>query len=132
VSEYAASCRCGSLRAIASGDPVRISVCHCLACQKRTGSAFSAQARWPADCVEITGPSKQWQRTADSGQTATYHFCSDCGSTVYYVCANYPDVIAFPLGALDDPYIGTPDYSVFERRKHEWIDILGDDIERLD
>jgi hypothetical protein len=132
MTEHTASCRCGQLRATASGDPVRVSVCHCLACQKRTGSAFSAQARWPAECVEIEGRSSSWTRTADSGQKTTYHFCPECGSTVHYSGGNFPDVIAIPLGALDDPYIACPDYSVWEQRRHEWVDILGDCVEHSD
>ena len=128
---HTASCRCGQLRATASGDPVRVSVCHCLACQKRTGSAFSAQARWPAECVEVEGVSKQWTRTADSGQATTYHFCPECGSTVYYGGGNFPDLVAIPIGALDDPYFECIDYSVWERRKHDWVDILGDSIEHI-
>ena len=75
MTEHTASCRCGQLRAVAQGDPVRVSICHCLACQKRTGSVFSAQARWPKECVTVEGESKQWTRTADSGQQTTYHFC---------------------------------------------------------
>jgi len=128
VTERTASCRCGQLRAMVSGEPVRISVCHCLACQKRTGSVFSAQARWPAECVEIEGESHQWTRTADSGQRTVYNFCPKCGSTVHYTGGNFPDVIAIPLGAFDDPYISRPDYSVWEARKHEWVEILGDDV----
>ena len=50
-----ASCTCGQLTAVATVDPVRVSVCHCLACQKRSGSAFAAQARWPNDQVTVTG-----------------------------------------------------------------------------
>jgi hypothetical protein len=42
-----ASCRCGALRAICEGEPVQVSVCHCLECQRRSGSAFAAQARRP-------------------------------------------------------------------------------------
>jgi len=41
-------------------------------------------------------------------------------------------VIAIPLGAFDDPYIAAPDYSVWERRKHDWVEILGDDVEHSD
>jgi hypothetical protein len=132
VTEHSASCRCGQLRVIAEGDPVRVSVCHCLACQKRTGSVFSAQARWPAECVTIEGRSNSWTRTADSGQTTTYNFCPECGSTVHYTGGNFPDVIAIPMGAFDDPYIASPDYSVWERRKHEWVEILGDCVEHSD
>ena len=127
-----ASCRCGQLRATVAGEPVRLSACHCLACQKRTGSVFSAQARWPAECVAIEGKSKEWIRTADSGQTTVYNFCPDCGSTVHYTGGNFPDVIAIPLGAFDDPYISGPDYSVWERRRHDWVEIVGNDVEHLD
>ena len=133
MTTHIASCRCGQLRVTVSGDPVRVSVCHCLACQKRTGSVFSAQARWPAECVEIHGRSNQWTRTADSGQTTTYSFCPECGSTVHYSGGNFPDVVAIPLGALDDPYIvDSPDHSVWERRKHDWVDIIDEDVEHSD
>jgi len=40
-----AACSCGKLSAAAEGDPIRISICHCHACQRRTGSVFGAQAR---------------------------------------------------------------------------------------
>ena len=127
-----ASCRCGQLTATVHGEPVRVSVCHCLACQKRTGSAFAVQARWPAECVMIEGQSKAWTRTADSGQATTYHFCPDCGSTVHYGGGNFPDLVAIPLGAFDDPYIASPDFSVWERRRHDWVEIVGDDVLRSD
>ena len=133
MTEHTASCRCGQLTAVARGDPVRVSVCHCLACQKRTGSVMSAQARWPAECVEVEGASKAWTRTADSGQSTTYHFCPECGSTVYYGGGNFPELVAIPLGALDDPYIvDSPDYSVWEQRKHDWFEITDPDVERRD
>ena len=70
-----ASCRCGRLRATVTGEPVRVSVCHCLDCKKRTGSAFSAQARWPREQVVIEGESKTWVHHADSGNRITHHFC---------------------------------------------------------
>jgi len=127
-----ATCRCGQLRATAEGDPVRVSICHCLACQKRSGSAFSAQARWEAHCVKCEGESRQWVRTADSGQQTTYHFCPKCGSTVYYGGGNFPDLVAIPLGALEDPYFEYIDYSVWERRKHPWVRLVGEHIEHRD
>jgi len=80
----------------------------------------------------MTGQAKEWVRTAESGQTATYSFCPECGSTVRYVCSGDPDVIAIPLGALDDPYFACPDYSVWEERKHDWVEIVGEDVEHLD
>ncbi len=98
-----ASCRCGQLTATCEGEPVRVSVCHCLACQQRSGSAFSAQARWPKEKVAIEGRSKAWTHTADSGNSITYAFCPDCGSTVYYTGGNFPDLVAVPVRAFADP-----------------------------
>lgn len=124
-----ATCRCGQLRAICNGAPVRVSVCHCLECQKRSGSAFSAQARWPDEQVALIGEAKTWVRVADSGHRATYRFCPNCGSTVAYVIEGWPDVTAVPLGAFADPEFPAPKFSVYEHRKHAWTAVLGADVE---
>lgn len=123
-----ATCRCGQLRAECDGEPVRVSVCHCLACQQRSGSAFAAQARWPDADVRISGRFSQWERIADSGHKATYSFCPDCGSTVAYIIEGWPGVVAIPIGAFADPDFPAPRYSVYEHRKHSWVDVLGDDV----
>ncbi|MGI8705805.1 MAG: GFA family protein [Sphingomicrobium sp.] len=125
-----ASCRCGQLRATASGDPVRVSVCHCLDCKKRTGSAFSAQARWPAEQVATEGESKSWSHLGDSGNRITHHFCPGCGSTVHYVIeGKFDGLVAIPLGAFDDPCFAEPGFSVWEQRKNHWVAILGDHVD---
>lgn len=124
-----ATCRCGQLKAVCQGEPVRVSVCHCLECQKRTGSAFSAQARWPDDMVTLSGEISEWHRAADSGHKATYRFCPTCGATVSYVIEGWPGVIAIPLGAFADPQFPAPRFSVYEHRKHEWTTVLGENVE---
>ena len=122
-----ASCRCGQLRATAAGEPVRVSVCHCLDCKKRSGSAFSAQARWPEDQVELDGLSKTWTHRADSGNRITHHFCPECGSTVHYrIEGKFEGLVAIPLGAFDEPYFASPRFSVWEERKHDWVEITGE------
>jgi len=130
VTTRTATCRCGQLSATCTGEPVRVSVCHCLDCQKRSGSAFSAQARWPAEQVVVAGASKTFVHTADSGNTITHHFCPDCGSTVHYrIDGKFDGLIAIPVGAFADPAFPAPRFSVWEERKHDWVEILGDDVE---
>ena len=63
-----ASCRCGQLKATVTGEPVRLSVCHCLNCKKRSGSAFAVQARWLKEHVRIEGTSTSFVNVADSGR----------------------------------------------------------------
>jgi hypothetical protein len=126
-----ASCRCGQLRVTVTGEPVRVSVCHCLNCKKRSGSAFAVQARWPASEVTIEGRSSSFIKTADSGNRATFHFCPECGSDVHYSNEGvFEDLIAIPIGAFDDPFFLRPGFSVWEERKHDWVEITGDGIER--
>lgn len=127
-----AQCRCGGLTAECEGDPVRISVCHCLACQRRTGSAFGVQARFPAEQVRLTGPSRTYVRVADSGRKATYQFCPECGATVAFETEHMPGLLAIPVGAFADPQFPTPWFSIYERRKHPWVEIVGDGIEHQD
>ncbi|HEY7959337.1 MAG TPA: GFA family protein [Sphingomicrobium sp.] len=113
-----------------TGEPVRVSVCHCLNCKKRSGSAFAVQARWPKEQARIEGTSKSFVKVADSGNRATFHFCPDCGSDVYYeIDSKFDDrfnhLVAIPLGAFDDPYFAAPSFSVWEERKHDWVEISG-------
>lgn len=126
-----ATCPCGQLSLACPDDPVRVSVCHCLDCQRRSGSAFAAQARFPADQVTISGEARQWTRIADSGNEATFHFCPTCGATLYYVARPYRDLVAVPIGAFADPDFPPPHYSVYEDRKHRWVAIAGDGIEHF-
>lgn len=124
-----AECRCGRVRATCEGEPVRVSVCHCLACQRRTGSAFAAQARWPHAQVALAGETRTFERIADSGERVTYRFCPECGSTIAYYVKDLPDLVAIPLGAFADPSLPAPRFSFYERRKLPWTVVLGDGVE---
>ena len=112
---------------------MRVSVCHCLDCKKRTGSAFSAQARWPVDQVTVEGSSKTFEHRGDSGNRITHYFCPECGSTVHYrISGKFEGLVAIPLGAFADPHFPAPRFSVWETRKHDWVEILGADVEHSD
>lgn len=126
VTTHRAHCRCGALGAVASGDPVRVSVCHCLDCQRRSGSAFSAQVRFPDDRLTLTGPASVYETRGDGGKWGRFHFCPTCGDTIAYRIEAMPGVTAIPLGTFDDPHAFTPTHSVWEQRRHDWVAITGD------
>ena len=50
-----AMCSCGKVQVACDGDPVRVSMCHCLECQRRTGSVFSSQAWFSREQTTFTG-----------------------------------------------------------------------------
>ena len=116
-----ASCSCGQLSAEVVGEPVRVSICHCLACQRRTGSAFGEQARFPRAAVSIRGASSEYVRTGDEGSRAKFHFCPQCGAIVYYETEGVDDYVTIPVGVFADPNFPTPTVSVYEERKHGWV-----------
>ncbi|WP_421581566.1 GFA family protein [Shinella sp. M31] len=116
-----AQCACGALRLTFSESPQLTALCHCLACQRRTGAPFSANAFYASDCVDISGPSTEFVRTAESGRSVHMHFCPTCGSTVFWRADAAPSLIGVAVGAFADPAFASPSLSVFEQTKHGWV-----------
>jgi hypothetical protein len=126
-----AACSCGQLSLTVVGEPARVSVCHCLACQRRTGSVFAAQARFPRAAVTITGQASTWVRVGGEGSRISFHFCPTCAATVYYAVEGYDvESVAIPVGAFADPTFPSPTCSVYEERMHPWV-ALPDGIEHM-
>jgi hypothetical protein len=121
-----ASCTCGQLSVTVSDEPVRVSVCHCLACQRRTGSVFGAQARFRRERVSVEGESTRYERIADSGNRITFNFCPICSATVHYAIEGHEELVAVPIEAFADPDFPPPAFSVYEQRMHGWVGVPGD------
>lgn len=121
MTKRIASCSCGQLTATTLEDPVRVSVCHCLACQRRTGGVFASQARFRRDGVTLSGHSTRYVRTGDEGGKANFEFCPVCGVTVYYTIVGMEETIAIPIGVFADPLFPAPTVSNYENRMHGWV-----------
>jgi len=126
-----ASCNCGQLRAEVTGEPVRFSVCHCDECQRRTGSVFAVQARFPREAVHLKGEGTEFVRTNDEGAKCRFTFCSTCGSTVFYVEERREEHIAIPVGGFADPTFPSPTVSVYEESSHPWVAMPAEMVRRL-
>lgn len=116
-----AACSCGQLSLTIEGDPVRISMCHCYACQRRTGAVSSNQARFAEAQVKVEGRATEWTRKADSGNALTFRFCPVCGSTVYWTGAGFPGFVAVAIGTFADASFPQPTISVWEDCRHSWV-----------
>ncbi len=116
-----AHCACGKLSAACSGEPVSVSLCHCLACQRRTGSTFGIAAFFARGDVAVSGAASRFSRPSDSGHSVTHHFCAACGSTVYWEPSRKPDVVAVAVGAFGDPLFPAPAKAVHGEHRHPWI-----------
>ena len=133
------SCNCGQLRLTYDGpDPERVSLCQCYECQRRTGSVLGVQTRLPIEHVTIEGQSTTWTFPNDSGEPvtfhscdsggATYHFCPECGSTVYWEIAIAPDFLGAAVGTFTDPTFPAPMISGFEAYGQPWAKNLVSDL----
>ena len=116
-----ASCSCSQLSLTVSEEPIRVSICHCLECQRRTGSVFGSQARFRTEAVEIKGESRQYVRVGDEGNRVAFHFCPRCGSTVYWGFEGREEFVVVAVGAFAEPGFPAPTVSVYEVRKHSWV-----------
>ena len=117
-----ASCQCGSLTAeIQDGAEPIVVACHCLECQKRSGSPFGTMAYFPEDFVAIVGEAREYARATDAGNTYTTGFCPTCGSTLYGKPSGFPGVIGVTVGTIGDPALPAPARSVYEQSRHPWV-----------
>jgi hypothetical protein len=119
-----ATCACEQLRVTCAGDPVKVSLCHCLDCQKRTGSTYGVAAFFPRKGAQANGVFRTYERNSDSGSVVNFCFCPNCGSTVFWELARRPDVIAVAVGSFADPTFPAPSQSVYNERRHDWVPSL--------
>jgi hypothetical protein len=118
-----AACHCGQLRLEVEGDPFAVSICNCLACQRRTGSAFGMQAGFKKDQVQVAGRFKDYSRISDEADQKehVFHFCPECGSQVFYTEPTEPDLIVVSIGSFADPSFPPPTESGYDSRRHPWV-----------
>jgi hypothetical protein len=108
---------------------LRVSICHCLDCQRRAGSAFAAPARFTKDSVHISGASTAYVRVGEEGCRTTFHFCPHCSVIVYYQREADEDT-PISIGAFADPGFPAPTRSVWEEDQRLWVVLTGN-IEQL-
>lgn len=106
---------------------MRIAMCHCFECQRRTGSVFASNARFRREQItRFGGTATEYKRSSDSGNGLTFRFCPVCGSTVYWEGESFPGLVAVAIGAFGDPAFPPPGFSVYERARHHWVPLPSD------
>ncbi len=111
---FTGGCLCGDIKFIASGNPYRVGICHCMDCRKHHGALFYASAVFPQDAVTIKGETHEY---------AGRHFCPKCGSSVF-ACSG--DEIEIHLGSLDAANQLVPTYESWTVRRESWLPAFPD------
>jgi hypothetical protein len=116
---------------VCTGEPVRIAVCHCLACKRRTGSAFGYSAAFREKQVVVEGPATEFVRVGDDGGRLSFSFCPICGATVFYRNSGVPGIVSVPVGGFADPAFPPPTVSVYHQsRGCRWLEIRTEPLEK--
>jgi hypothetical protein len=120
MSSRTASCSCGQLRIQVEGEPRIVGVCHCRACQRRTGSVFAALAGFSAP-FNVSGTATEYVRVGDQGARFRFRFCPVCGTNVFHTEEGEDRSVSVAVGAFADPGFPAPRVSVYDSRRHPWV-----------
>ena len=116
-------CLCGAIRYEADEPPNQVYACHCRMCQRHTGSAFWAGAKFPPDTFRFT---KGEPKVYRSSKILERYYCADCGSSVAlnYLERPWPEEepgFEAALGSLDDPTGLAPEFHFGVESQHAWL-----------
>ena len=116
-------CACGAVGYRMSSAPMFVHCCHCLDCQRQTGSAFALNALIEADRVTLLkGEPKPFLMPTDSGKPHRIFRCASCGTAVWSEYGGAGPVIRFVrVGTLDSPAALAPDVHIYTRTKQPWV-----------
>lgn len=117
---YKGGCACGAVRFEATGEPLRVGLCHCMTCRRHHGSAFNPFVIFRAEQVLVAGSLKAWR----SSNHASRLSCETCSSPI---CQQEDDgdEIELHLGSFDDTSLFAPTYENWIGHREDWLPHLG-------
>ena len=114
-------CSCGAVRYRLTSEPLFVHCCHCLNCQRQTGSAFVINLLIETDRVELLAAEPQAVDVPrDDGSLQRIYRCPTCEVAVYSQYTS-PDDRFVRAGTLDEPRGITPDVHIFTKSKVDWV-----------
>ena len=118
-----ATCQCGALTAEVAAYSPGVVACHCVDCQRRTGSVVGVAAYYPVEAVTVSGATRTYTRPTATGGAFKQQFCPDCGTTLLWSTAKHPGLVGIAAGGFADPQSPPPVRSVWEQTAHPWLGI---------
>lgn len=121
MAELVGGCACGAVRTRLASAPMFVHCCHCLDCQRQTGSAFVLNALIEADRVDVTGATHATRMPTDSGLPHDIYRCTKCEVALWSEYGGRTRIRFVRVGALDVPSALTPDVHIYTRSKVPWV-----------
>lgn len=124
-------CACGAVRYRLESEPLFVHCCHCLNCQRQTGSAFVINVLIETDRVQLLmGQPQPIEVPRDDGSLQIVWRCPECQTALYSQYTS-PKVRFVRAGTLADPAAVAPDVHIFTRSKLPWV-TLPEDVPAFD
>ena len=115
-------CSCGAVRFRLTAAPMFVHCCHCLDCQRQTGSAFAINALIETDRIEmLAGTPEPVSMPTDSGRPHDIYRCPTCKVAVWSDYGRRPYLRFVRVGTLDEPAAIAPDVHIYTRSKVPWV-----------
>ncbi|MEP6791225.1 MAG: GFA family protein [Ramlibacter sp.] len=123
--ERTATCACGQLSLQVRGDPYTQCICHCANCKRRTGSAFGISAYFlKSALVRVKGESSVYAlHNSAQDHEQQRHFCSRCGTTLFWFVSTLPEQFGVAGGCFADNGLPAPTSSFTHQKKESWVEI---------
>ena len=125
------SCQCGAIQYEVSQEPIVVYACHCMECQKLSGSAFGMGMVLGSDALKVDGELSMWERKSDSGNINVSYFCKTCGNKIYNVDPNESEIVRLRAGTIDDTSTLHVELHTWTRSAQPWIK-LDDEVPKFE
>jgi hypothetical protein len=120
-------CSCRAVRYRLTSAPMFVHCCHCLDCQRQTGSAFVLNALIETDRIAVlSGDPESVSMPTDSGRPHDIYRCRTCRIAVWSDYGRRPPLRFLRVGTLDNPHALRPDVHIFVRSKVPWVTLPKD------
>lgn len=126
---FEGSCLCGQVKYRLTAEPGEFGYCHCISCQKASGSAHAANAAVDRGSFQLVRGGTAI-REFESSPGKFRAFCTNCGSPLYAYLSVSPEVLRIRLGSLDTPFFKQPQAHTWVSEKAHW-EPLSDDIPKF-
>ena len=119
-------CHCGHVTYSADIDPETVKVCHCTDCQSSSGSAYRVVAIVPSENFTLlSGKTKTYFKTAESGVKRAQIFCPECGTQLYGTSdEEHPRLLSLRAGTVRQRDQLRPRQQIWRRSALDWVDDL--------
>lgn len=118
-SAFTGRCNCGGVTFTIEGPVLGSNYCHCETCRRQTGAPVFLGAKFAASKTVIIGETREYA----TSETGRRHFCSTCGSNLFFTFSSSPDVIEVLIGVLDQPGRIEPTHHVWTSTQIPWFEV---------